>query len=328
MIVVAGEALIDLLVQPGGIVSAVPGGGPYNTARTIGRLGGEVAFLGRLSTDRFGQRLRTELAADGVDLRFVESTDDPTTMAIAELDADGSATYRFIAEGTSAPGLSARVAAVAFNTFPITVHLGTLGLVFEPMADVLLRECNAYGSHLTMVDLNIRPAAIRDRTTFMGRMDRVLAAAHIIKASVEDLAYLYPGVDPLRAAEHAKECADATILVTNGAESVFIVGPQGSVGAAGRRFVRSLPARPSVIEVPVPRVPVVDTVGAGDAFGGAFLAWWTVHGLGRNELADADAVVEAVARAIDVASITVQRAGADPPRRAEVGWPRTSPRTA
>ena len=61
MIVVAGEALIDLLVQPDGRVTAVPGGGPFNTARTIGRLGGEVAFLGRLSTDRFGGILRDGL---------------------------------------------------------------------------------------------------------------------------------------------------------------------------------------------------------------------------------------------------------------------------
>jgi fructokinase len=315
VIVVAGEALIDLLVQPDGRVTAVPGGGPYNTARTIARLGGEVAFLGRLSTDRFGQRLRAELAADGVDLRFVESTDDPTTMAIAELDADGSATYRFLADGTSAPGLSVPAAAAAFRTFPITVHLGTLGLVFEPLVDVLLDECSRYGSHLTMVDLNIRPAAIRDRQAFMGRMEQVLATAQIIKASVEDLAYLYPDTDPIRAAEYVKECGQATVLVTDGPRRVVIVAPLVS---DDRKWMSTFP---QVIEVPVPAVHVVDTVGAGDAFGGAFLAWWTGHGLDNEQLQDPDALTEAVTRAIEVASLTVQRAGADPPRRAEVGWP-------
>ena len=87
MIIVAGEALIDRIVQPDGREVAVPGGGPFNTARTIGRLGGEVAFLGRLSTDRSGMALRAALAADGVDLRWVASTDAATTEAIAELDA-------------------------------------------------------------------------------------------------------------------------------------------------------------------------------------------------------------------------------------------------
>ena len=321
MIVVAGEALIDLLVQPDGTVTAAPGGGPYNTARTIARLGGEVAFLGRLSTDRFGQRLRSELAADGVDLRFVESTDDPTTMAIADLDEDGAATYRFLTDGTSAPGLSEVAAMAAFESDPAAVHLGTLGLVLEPMADVLVDVRNEYGSSFTMFDLNIRPAAIRDRKAFGQRMDHVLAAGHVFKASVEDLEYLYPGADPIRAAEYLKECGDATVLITNGAEGVFIIGPDISGGDAGHRFVRTLPDRPWVIEVPVPPVPVMDTVGAGDAFGGAFLAWWTEHGFGRRELNDRDALVEAVTRAIEVASLTVQRVGADPPRRSEVGWP-------
>src|SRR4029453_2048042 len=84
MIVVAGEALIDLLVRPDGRLVAGAGGGPFNTARTIGRLGGQVAFLGRLSTDRFGATLREGLAESDVDLSLAETTDAPTTLAIAE----------------------------------------------------------------------------------------------------------------------------------------------------------------------------------------------------------------------------------------------------
>ena len=82
MIVVAGEALIDILVQPDGRLTAVPGGGPFNTARTIGRLGGQVAFLGRLSNDRFGGVLRDGPTESDVDLSLVEPTDAPTTLAI------------------------------------------------------------------------------------------------------------------------------------------------------------------------------------------------------------------------------------------------------
>jgi fructokinase len=312
VIVVGGEALIDLLVQPDGSVAAVPGGGPYNTARTIGRLGSEVAFLGRLSTDRFGRRLGDQLGADGVDVRFVETTGDPTTMAIAELDADGSATYRFLTDGTSAPGLSEAAAAAAFAADPVAVHFGTLGLVLEPLADVLL---DAVTSQLKMVDLNIRPSAIRDRTAFRQRMGRVLAAGDVFKASIEDLSYLYPGENPVRAAGIITECNLATVLITDGPRGVTIVAPEAS---DDRRLVGS---SSQVINVPVPAVPVVDTVGAGDAFGGAFLAWWIEQGLGRRELVDPDALTEATTRAIEVATLTVQRAGADPPHRSEVGWP-------
>ena len=56
MIVVGGEALYDLVAREDETIEAHPGGGPFNTARTIGRLERPVAFLGRLSTDRFGER--------------------------------------------------------------------------------------------------------------------------------------------------------------------------------------------------------------------------------------------------------------------------------
>ena len=72
----------------------------------------------------------------------------------------------------------------------------------------------------------------------------------------------------------------------------------------------------------VPRVPVVDTVGAGDSFSGGFLAYWLHNGLGRADVAEVDRVVEAARFGIAVAGITCQRAGADPPHAHEVpgGW--------
>ena len=154
-----------------------------------------------------------------------------------------------------------------------------------------------------MVDLNIRRAAIKDLGAFQSRLDRVLAVADVIKASVEDLDFVFPGLEPTAAATSLTSPHGATVLVTDGARAVRIVSPD------------------CVREVRVPPVDVVDSVGAGDAFGGAFLAWWIEHGLGSGALGDADALTEATTRAIEVASLTVQQAGADPPRRSEVGWP-------
>ena len=105
MILVAGEALIDLVISPSGDVSAALGGAPFNTARACSRLGGDVSFLGAISVDRFGQMLATQLADDGVDLAHASRVDRPTTLAAAELDEHGAATYRFYIEGTSAPAL-------------------------------------------------------------------------------------------------------------------------------------------------------------------------------------------------------------------------------
>jgi fructokinase len=138
VIVVAAEALIDLLVHPDGRLVATPGGGPFNTARTVARLGLPVAFLGRLSDDGFGRTLRAALAGDGVDLSLIESTSAPTTLAIAELDDAGVAAYRFHTAETSAPGLSADAVHAAMARDPQALHIGSLGLVLEPMARALV----------------------------------------------------------------------------------------------------------------------------------------------------------------------------------------------
>ena len=87
VIAVIGQALIDLVAAPDGTLAAKPGGGPYNTARTIGRLGGQACFLGRLSDDAFGRLLRAGLAESGVTLGLPGLTSAPTTLAMASISA-------------------------------------------------------------------------------------------------------------------------------------------------------------------------------------------------------------------------------------------------
>jgi len=304
MIVVAGEALIDLILHPDLRLTAVAGGGPFNTARTIGRLGGEVAFVGRLSTDRFGAMLRDELQADGVDVALAVMTEAPTTLAVAELDASGAATYRFHTAETSAPGLARDDVLAAVRKAPDAVHIGTLGLVLEPMASALAAGAGQLADEtLLMVDPNCRPAVIPDRDGYLARLSAVLGRADVVKVSGDDLAYLAPARPVVDAARELLAAGPGLVLLTDGARPVW---------ALGRSFE---------VEVLVPQVTVVDTVGSGDAFGGAFLARWIEQGRGRAELVDPGAVSEAVTRAIEVASLTSQRAGADPPTRTDAGWP-------
>ena len=306
MIVVGGESLIDLIVYPGGRLTAIPGGGPFNTARTIGRLGGSSTYLGRLSTDRFGRALLDRLILDGVDCRLVQSTDQPTTLAVAELDDVGAATYQFYVEGTSAPGLSFD----GLEPAPLpagarALHVGTLGLVLEPMGTTLESLVHAAGDEIVvMVDPNCRPSATPDPVALRARVTRLAARADVIKVSYDDLAFLYPAADADAAARALLEVGPSAILVTDGGRAVHVVVRGGGM------------------ELPVPRVEVVDTVGAGDAFGGAFLSSWIERGLGRGELVDPDRLRPSVEFAIRVASETCRRAGAEPPTAAEMAGAR------
>lgn len=301
MIVVAGESLIDLIVGADGRVQAIPGGGPYNTARTLGRLGLPVSFLGRLSTDRFGSMLRAGLAAEGVDLALAQTTEAPTLLAVAELDDSGAARYRFYVDGTAAPGLTAVDLPDGLPAGTTALHVGTLGLVFEPMAATI--EALVAGTRpdvLVMTDPNCRPTAIGDPSVYRARLGRILERTDVVKVSVDDLAWLDSDTRPLEAAQRLFARGPAAVLVTDGARPVTLVTATG------------------VTELAVPLVRVADTVGAGDAFGAGFLAAWTRGGGGRAELDDQVALVAATRFAIQVGALTTTRAGAEPPTLTEL----------
>lgn len=301
MIVVAGESLIDRLVAPDGAIAEVPGGGPFNTARTVARLGLPVAFLGCISTDRHGRLLRGVLETDGVDTSLVMTTEAPTTVAVAHLDDRGGATYRFETAGTAAPLLDAATVGAALASRHEALHVGTLGLVLEPMAGALAAAvATAAPEMLVIVDPNVRAAAIDDRAGYLERLFHILGRADVVKASGEDLAWLWPSLPADAAIRRLVEAGPRLVIVTDGARPVRCHG--ASVA----------------LEMPVPDVAVVDTVGAGDAFGGGFLARWMELGLGREALDDEAALRDALRMAVVVAGRTCARRGADPPWRSEL----------
>jgi fructokinase len=301
VIVVVGEALVDLVIDPDGQVTAALGGAPFNTARACGRLGADVAFLGTISVDRFGTLLAARLAADHVHTDHVVRLERPTTLAAAELDAGGTASYRFYIQGTSAPAFST----VPAGLEPDVLFTGGLGLVLEPMAETVEHLVHDVDDGcLVVVDVNCRPLVIPDRRSYLARVERVLAGAHLVKVSDEDLAYLVPTLDPLAAARSLLDRGPRTVLLTAGASGVHVLTRDGEA------------------TVPVEPVAVVDTIGAGDSFGGGFLAWWTETGRAVAEIGSLDHVVPAVRAANVVAGVVCTRRGADPPWRDELpaGW--------
>jgi fructokinase len=301
VIVVAGEALVDVVLDRFDRLLGHPGGGPYNVARTIGRLEQPAVYLGRISTDRFGERLRRELEDDGVGLDAVVPTADPTTLALAEMDGGGGATYRFYAAGTSTPGLTPEDALGALPRRVGMLHVGTLGLVLEPMASALEAVVGqASDETLVALDPNCRPAIIKDVPAYRERLSRILRRTDLLKASEDDLAWLLPGEDSTDAARALLREGPTVAVVTRGARGALIVTPA------------------KIVEVPAAPAQVVDTIGAGDAFGGGFLAWWHEHALGRADLRNHDAVLEATRFASLVAARTCERAGAVPPRASEL----------
>lgn len=301
MITVMGEALIDIIVDPEGEVTSVVGGAPLNTARTIARLGEQAAFLGGVSTDAFGQRILRMLTADGVTLALGHQVPEPSTLAIAQIDSSGAASYRFMLEGTSAAAITAEMALTCVGPDVSVIHVGTLGLVLEPLASASVAVVGAAREdEIVMVDPNCRPSVMTSSEVFDRTLASILARADVVKVSGDDLAFMFPGERPVTAAEQIHMRSGATVLFTDAAHSVRVICSGGS----------------ELLDVPA--VPVVDTVGAGDSFSGGFLVHWVRNGWTRADLANVAKVAAAAQFGIRVAGITCQRAGAEPPFASEL----------
>lgn len=306
MIVVAGEALIDLV--PGasgsdGLPALLPrrGGGPYNTAVALGRLGTPAAFCSRVSADGFGEALLGGLRSAGVDVSLVQRGPEPTTLAVADIGADGSAGYGFYAGGT-ADRLFELPEPLPDGTRALC--LGTCSLVLEPGAsayEALLRREAGRGV-FTLLDPNIRPGIVPDADAYRARFRSWLPQVTLLKLSVEDARWLGGSVRDWLSA------GPAAVVLTHGGAGLSVHTGDGRT--------HTVPAAP---------VEIVDTIGAGDTVNAALLhRLGTAAALSRTALAALDEAAwhDILGFAARAAAITCSRAGAEPPFAREL---RTGP---
>jgi fructokinase len=300
VIVVGGEALVDL-VEDGGRLRPVPGGGPFNTAVALGRLGLSVSFLGTLSHDAYGIALEELLTGAGVGTSLVRRSHAPTPLAIVQRGDDGANTYTFYLTGTSLTDLPPDSLPELPND-AVAFHVGTLGLAVDPPAAAFeaLLEREA-GRRAIVLDPNVRPPVFGDQERYRKRFERLARLATVVKMSDGDAAWIYPGADPVTAMERVLHLGPRLVAVT--------LGPDGAMAATPDVHGR-------VAAVPI---EVVDTVGAGDVFGAALLAALVEQDVLKPDASlDVNTLERALTFAATAAAITCTRTGAVPPSRAEI----------
>ncbi|MFN8620977.1 MAG: carbohydrate kinase [Chloroflexota bacterium] len=307
MIVVCGEALIDLVPRTcGDEPGFVPrtGGSPYNVAIGLGRLGVPTAFLGRVSRDRFGRVLREALVRDGVDVRWLGEGTELSTLAVVHLTEDAEPEFAFYGEGAADVMLHVDDLPAAFPDEVTALDFGSISLLREPGAstfEALMRR--EHGRRFLCLDPNVRPGLIPDRAAYVRRLEGWVALMDLVKVSRVDLGWLYPDRSIAEVATAWRALGPELVVVTRG-------------GEGGVAFGAGQP-----VAVPAPAVTVSDTVGAGDAFTSGLLAWLHDHdALSRTALRalTPDRLAAAVEQGNRVAGITCERAGAQPPTRAEL----------
>ncbi|MBT2552177.1 carbohydrate kinase [Arthrobacter sp. ISL-5] len=306
MLTVIGESLVDVVQRSSGIEAHV-GGSPLNVAVGLARLDHPVQFIGRYGRDAYGESVAAHLKASSVMLP--QAPDGlPTSVATALVDDDGAATYTFDL-AWELPGLAERLPFMLQGT--TLLHTGSIATMLAPgAADVLAAVEHSHPSATISFDPNCRPSIIPDADYARRQAEKFVILSDIVKASDEDLAWLYPGVDVLDSARRWLSLGGAggpaMVVVTRGAS-----GPWGITAAGEAEFA-------------APRVEVADTVGAGDSFMAALLSGVVDRGLaGAQNRADlralpAEDLAALMAHATRAAAVTVSRAGANPPTRAEL----------
>ena len=307
MLTVIGEALVDLVPEgrPARYRES-PGGSPFNVAVGLSRLGNRTSLMARFADDRFGQLLRTAAAQEGIDLAAAPRAAERATVATASVDESGQVTYEFDMDGTADWQWSAAELR-AISPATRVLHFGSISAWAPPGAERiagLARELGRLGTVLISYDPNVRPAVIGAREEAVELVERNIRLAHLVKASSEDMAWLYPELETDQVAARWGGLGPALVVVTAGAD-----------GASAYRRAGPPLRRPGR------RVDVVDTIGAGDAFTAGLLTGLVrrrLHRNGRIGSISEGTLADIVDEAILVSAITCERAGADPPRLEEL----------
>ena len=294
---VVGEVLIDLIPEGADRIPIV-GGGPANTAKALAKLGIDTQFIDGISTDGYGQMAIDELVSSGVKLDYVKYSDKPTCLAIVSLSESGSATYEFVIENTATFDFILEWLPNPQTERPSLLHIGTLATVIEPGSFVLVEWAQSVAKFAPVVfDPNIRPAVISDRKQYVAQVERWVSISSAIKASDEDIKWLYPSLDVEQVVNDWLTKGPSLIVVTHGEK-----------GLIGYR-------KGEIVNVEAVQVKVADTVGAGDTVGAILVEAIVKDGLDTLTGSRLETMLKRAAKA---ASITVSRVGANPPMSEEL----------
>jgi len=300
MIISCGEALVDIVDG-----TPLPGGGPMNAAIACARLGVPAAFAGALSTDEHGEMLHQHISTNGVSLDLVQRTDAPTARAVVEHAPE----LRFTFEGNNTADMQlSEFDVAAAGPGPHILHGGTLGMFRGRTAETLAAFAELHDGVVSL-DPNIRPQILDAnpvlRTEWNGFHDRWVSNTDIYKGSDEDLAWIFPDLDPSEWVETLLAAGVSAVILTRGADGLSVFTADGEARAVSRRL------------------EVVDTVGAGDTICGVVLASLWESGTTSKAAVRAMTLgdwTEIAEHAVEAAALTCSRAGADVPYRHELTW--------
>jgi fructokinase len=309
-VLVIGEALVDVVHGINGEIKNIPGGSPANTAVALARLGIKTYMKARTSSDQFGLEIRSYLTNQNVNLDYSLVVDSPSSVIKAFIQKDGSAKYEADLKGAADYGWTFEELRKVIDPDIQIVQLGSLTSYVEPGATNVekwfsqLRQTNKY---LLSFDPNIRhPLDGESQEDVRNRAKKLASLSHVVKASDEDLNWIFSNDNPKDSAINVIESGASLVIVTLGKKGAFAVTKKHEI-----------------VEVSAKEVDVIDSIGAGDTFAAALISqllensWINENTL--EKLSNAE-LIEILTNCSIASAVTCSRQGANPPHRHEVTW--------
>ena len=264
----------------------------------------------RTSHDQFGTEIRSYLTSQNVNLDYSLVVDSPSSVINAVIQKDGSAKYEANLKGAADYGWTFEELNQVIDPDIQIVQLGSLTSYVEPGATNVekwfsqLRQSN---KHLLTFDPNIRhPLDGENEVDVRNRAKKLASLSHVVKASDEDLNWIFSNSNPQDSAIKIIESGASLVIVTLGKKGAFAVNKKHEI-----------------VEVTANEIAVIDTIGAGDTFAAALItqllekSWINKNAL---ENLSSDDLTEILTNCSAASAITCSRQGANPPHRHEVSW--------
>ena len=307
-ILICGEALIEeMMDESGSVVSTKPGGGPFNVACCLGRMGVDVSFLGAISEQDSGEEQMQALETASVHTDMVQRSSLPSGKATIRPNPNGHKgfDYEFHLAGTSESSFStSKISPKALRKFDL-LHVGSLACYTEPMAYEVASLARALSKSCVITfDPNVRLASDSSRKEALSRIESLVRHVSVVRCSEADVRALYPNISSEVVARRWVESGPPIAIVTRGNLGAYLLRP-------GQK----------TMEINAFQSDCVDSRGMGDAFFAGFICrLMEASRLTQSDLAKipADELEGKILFAAANASLSSGRIGTYAPTQSEI----------
>jgi fructokinase len=239
-----GESLFDLIFYKDIPITAKPGGSLLNSSVSLAKSGNKISFVSELGNDDIGKIIMKNLCDNGIDITNIKLyNENKTAIAIAFLDKNKNANYSFYKDYP----LNRKLFNIEITKDDILMFGSIYGITEEIRASILaiLQKANQNNA-LILYDPNIRKQI--KFSNYNTYINENISQSDIIKASNEDLFNLFGKTSYIEVYERIKEIGCNNLIITQNKKDVLVFTPE------------------FYLEIKVPDIDVVSSIGAGDAF--------------------------------------------------------------